>query len=87
MPEHVRFVLTEHAATVILARGIDPQWIERVLANPERLEPDRDDLVLRHALGGIVERGDRVLRVVYNAHHEPPRVITAYFDRRQGRKR
>jgi len=40
-------------------------------------------LTLRHALARIAERGDRVLRVVYNASVNPPRVVTAYFDRRQ----
>jgi len=36
-----------------------------------------------HALGRIAERDGRVLRVVYNALVQPPRIVTAYFDRRE----
>jgi hypothetical protein len=34
------------------------------------------------ALARIAERAERTLRVVYNASANPPRVVTAYFDRR-----
>lgn len=78
-----KFTLTAHAATVISERGIDIEWIERVLLEPARMEPDRNDPSLAHALAPIAERGDRVLRVVYNPSDNPLRVVTAYFDRRQ----
>lgn len=78
-----KFELTAHAATAIGKRGIDPEWIGRVLAGPERVEEHASDPALRHALARIAERSDRVLRVVYNAQVNPPRVVTAYFDRRQ----
>lgn len=68
---------------MIAEREIDAAWIERVLSSPERTEVDRWDQSLTHALGRIAERGHRVLRVVYNASVHPPRVVTAYFDRRQ----
>ena len=77
------FELTAHAATAIAKRGIDPQWVGRVLSRPERVEPHVSDTTLRHALARIPERSDRVLRGVYNAEVNPPRVVTAYFDRRQ----
>jgi len=77
------FELTDHAATVIAERAIDPAWIERALSRPDRVEPHPLDQSLRHALVAIAERGDRVLRVVYNPSHNPPRIVTAYFDRRQ----
>ena len=76
------YTLTAHAATVIAEREIEPAWIERVLARPERTEADRSDATLTHALARIEERGHRVLRVVYNASVNPLRVVTAYFDRR-----
>jgi len=78
-----RCELTAHAATVIAEREIDRAWVERVLTTPERTEVDRFDASLSHALGRIEERDQRVLRVVYNASVNPPRVVTAYFDRRQ----
>ncbi len=79
----IRYELSAHAATVIAEREIDIAWIERVLAEPERSGPDRTDPSLVHALGPIAEKGNRVLRVVYNPAMEPLRVVTAYFDRRQ----
>lgn len=79
----LRYELTAHAAKVIAERRIEPAWIERVLARPERTESDGMDTSLVHALARIDERGQRVLRVVYNGAANPPRVVTAYFDRRQ----
>jgi hypothetical protein len=55
----------------------------RVLTTPERTEVDRSDPALTHALGRIAEHDGRVLRVVYNATVDPPRIVTVYFDRRQ----
>lgn len=60
---------------------------ERVLALKVNEHPglarDFTRPALRHALARIPERGNRVLRVVYNVDVNPPRVVTAYFDRRQ----
>lgn len=77
------FDLTAHAAIVIAEREIEMAWLDLALTRPERVEADRLDPSLEHALVSIPERGDRVLRVVYNPSHRPPKVITAYFDRRQ----
>ena len=77
------FELTAHAATVIEKRGIELEWVGRVLSNPERIEQHASDASLRHAYARIPEHSDRVLRVVYNADVVPLRVVTAYFDRRQ----
>ena len=78
-----RYELTAHAVAVIAEREIDPVWVERVLANPDRTESDPRDATLVHALARIAERAERVLRVVYNRSANPPCVVTAYFDRRQ----
>jgi Domain of unknown function (DUF4258) len=77
------YELSDHARDVIREREIETTWVVRVLEQPDRTETDRDDPKLRHALGRILERGDRVLRVVYNASVNPPRIVTVYFDRRQ----
>lgn len=37
------YVLTAHAAKVIAGREIPMAWVARVLAHPEKTEPDRDD--------------------------------------------
>jgi len=77
------FELSAHAATVIAERDIRVAWLELALTSPERIERHRFDPVLEHALVRIPERGDRVLRVVYNASHKPLKIVTAYFDRTQ----
>jgi len=77
------YQLTGHAADVIGEREIDITWVIRVLAQPEQTLTDRSDPALRHALGQVPERDGRVLRVVYNALVDPPRIVTAYFDRGQ----
>ena len=68
---------------VLAEREIATTWVVRVLVAPERTERDRSDPELMHALGRIAERDGRVLRVVYNAVVQPPRIVTAYFDRRE----
>jgi hypothetical protein len=75
------YELSAHAVTVMAEREIPETWVARVLASPERTEPDAADPLLHHALGRITERDDRVLRVVYNETVHPWRVVTAYFDR------
>jgi hypothetical protein len=77
------YELTTHAADAIIEREITIAWVERVLSAPWRIEPDRSDEALTHALAPIAENNDRVLRVVYNGSVIPPRIVTAYFDRRQ----
>jgi hypothetical protein len=81
-PDDPPFVLTAHAVAALAERGIDLDWVERVLRRPERTEMDRDDPALRHVLGRIEERDNRVLRVVYNPTTRPWRLVTVFFDRR-----
>ena len=77
------YELSDHAMEVLAEREIVTAWVVRVLAAPERTERDRSDPELMHALGRIAERDGRVLRVVYNAVVQPPRIVTVYFDRRE----
>ena len=77
------YELTAHAAVVIAAREIELAWVDRAFRDPERTEADRSDPSLQHALRRIAEGNDRVLRVIYNDSVDPPKIVTAYFDRRQ----
>jgi hypothetical protein len=75
--------LTDHARESLRKRPIiRPEWIERVLQQPERVEPDGVDAELEHRLGRIPEYDGRVLRVIIKKATNPLRVITCYFDRR-----
>jgi hypothetical protein len=76
-----RFLLTNHASVVLRERGIPVEWVRRVMAHPCLCLPDAEDPEVLHALAPIVEREDRVLRVVYNEGIDPLLVVTAYFDR------
>ena len=62
-------------------RKIPLDWLERVLREPKRVEPDAEDAELQHRLGIIEEYGGRVLRVIIKKDTNPVMVITAYFDR------
>jgi hypothetical protein len=66
-------------------RSIPLAWIHQVLMNPLASERDKEDPALMHAFGRISERGDSILRVVYNETTEPWLIVTAFFDRRVGR--
>ena len=82
----MKYSLSLHARNSLREREIPESWVERVLESPEKLEPDADDPALEHRLGRIAEYGKRVLRVVVNAKENPVRVVTAYFDRRMGKR-
>ena len=81
MPTDFPYILTSYARKRIMQRLISPDWIVRVLENPDHEEPDAEDPELFKARGYIPESGDRVLCVVYNVTTEPWRIVTAYFDR------
>lgn len=79
--------LTDHARESLRKRStIRPEWIERVLQQPERVEPDAIDAELEHRLGRIPEYDGRVLRVIIKKTTNPLRVITVYFDRKMRRQ-
>ena len=75
------FSFSKHAEFVIKERAIKREWLENVLAAPEKTESDNDDPALKHALGRVPENEGKVLRVVYNDSVKPLRIVTAYFDR------
>ena len=77
----VDYELTQHARDAMAKRAIPQEWVERALAAPQWTEGDPVDDVLEHRLMRIPEFGHRVLRVIVNLEAEPPRVVTAYFDR------
>ena len=77
----IEYMLTKHAETMLKERGIQIDWLERVLLNPSQQHMDLTDPALKHAIGPIVENGDRLLRVIYNDAVTTIRVVTVYFDR------
>ena len=81
------YQLTEHARESLRKRSsIRVEWVERVLLQPDRVEPDRTDPELEHRMSRIQESEGRVLRVIVKKASNPIRVITCYFDRKMGRQ-
>jgi hypothetical protein len=77
------YELTEHAREGLEKRRIELAWLERALDTPEATEPDPVDPDLEHRLAKIPQWGNRVLRVIVNRNTSPPRIVTAFFDRRR----
>lgn len=75
------YTLTEHARRVLAERDIPIEWLERVLENPSRREPDPDDSELERWYLAIEEHEGRALRVVVNTSVEPVPVVSVFFDR------
>jgi hypothetical protein len=78
----INYKLTHHAENVLVKRKIKKEWLEQVLAFPQRIEPDATDSILEHRLAVISECENRVLRVIINPHTNPIQVITLFFDRK-----
>lgn len=74
-------IWSDHARERAIRRGIDPAWVERVLAAPESLEPDPDHPGRWRAYAPLTEAGGRVLRVVYEPAGDDSVVVTAFLDR------
>jgi hypothetical protein len=75
------YALTAHAEMALSERNIMIGWLEQVLLRPTRVEPDKLDPDLTHALGRIQQQDNRVLRVIYNHRSRPVKIVTVYFDR------
>lgn len=77
------YILTEHARDVLEKRQIARSRVERALEAPELIEADPVDSELEHRVTCVPEFQNRVLRVIVNTKKTPPRVVTAFFDRRR----
>jgi hypothetical protein len=73
--------LTKHARKVMEERGIQVEWVERTLADPECVLPDPGDPMVERLFRRIPEQGGRVLRVAVNTTVAPNRVVSVFFDR------
>lgn len=79
--------LTDHTRESLRKRpSILLEWVERVLQQPDRVEPDSIDAELEHRLGRIPEYDGRVLRVIVKKATNPLKIITCYFDRKMRRQ-
>jgi len=77
---------TDHAETMLVERGIDREWVERTIAQPDHVETDRRRPGITLAFRAISEREGRILRVAYAETDEGIRIVTTYFDRARRRR-
>ena len=80
-----RIILTRHAADMLAERGVDREWVDCTVNEPDAVEPDSERENVYRAFCSIAEREGRVLRVVYSLSENQIRVITAFFDRARRR--
>jgi hypothetical protein len=74
-------IFTTHAQGRMTLRQIEHAWVEAVIDQPERSEPDPHDPALTRAWRRIPERGGRVLRVVFRRSGGDIVVVSTVFDR------
>lgn len=79
----MEYELTQHARKVLAERGIEVEWMERTLQEPQWAEADPNDPAVERRFRVIPEFGGRVLRVAVNITVEPPRIVSVFFDRTQ----
>jgi hypothetical protein len=73
---------TRHVFDMIVDRGFERAWVERVAADAEWTEPSqrRQGVILR--FGRIAAAGGKVLRVTTRDEGGVRVVLTAHFDRK-----
>ena len=71
---------SRHFRDMLKEREIREEWVDLCEREPDRTE-DRGDGT-RHFMKQIVDFGGRWLRVIVNVSVDPPKEITAFFDRR-----
>jgi hypothetical protein len=74
------FELSLHALNMVVEREIMEEWVWRALRSPDRTFSENDGTI--HYIKAIVERDNRVLRVIVNPGVDLQRIITIFFDRR-----
>jgi nitrous oxide reductase accessory protein NosL len=77
-----RLRLTRHVLDMIVERGLERVWVERVAADAEWTEPSRQRQGVALRLGKIAAAGGKVLRVTTMDEGGVRVVLTAHFDRK-----
>jgi len=75
---------TRHFIEMLKERDISMEMVDLAMTVPDRIEDIEDGT--KHFLKQFDTAGGRWLRVVVNMERDPPRRITAFFDRRLRRK-
>jgi hypothetical protein len=72
-------VFSDHAANQINRRGITPEDVREVLANPLSIAPSREGrVVIQGLVISEISRRSTLLRIFVNVDRNPPVIVTAY---------
>jgi Domain of unknown function (DUF4258) len=83
VPDYSGFEISRHAMRRMFQRGISLDQLQKAMDFPDRREIDDDDPELVHVLKRFHHKGgSRILRVVYNSHRTPPRIVTVFFEKK-----
>lgn len=75
---------TKHFLEMLNERDISLEMVDMTMSVPDQIEEMEDGT--KHYLKQFDSAGGRWLRLVVNIRSEPPRRVTAFFDRRLRRK-
>ena len=75
---------SQHAKEMLIERRLREEWVVGAIAFPDRSEVHGDGST--HYIKAVPEHGGRFLRVIVNRDKSPNRIVTAFFDRRLGRR-
>ena len=73
-----------HFLAMLQERLIPRKWVARTLEEPDRVDEPGDGT--KHFMRQIPDHENRWLRVVVNVTEDPHKLVTAFFDRRLGRR-
>lgn len=76
---------TKHFIEILNERDIPLEMVDSAMNVPDQIERMEDGT--KHYLKQFDSAGGRWLRVIVNMKSEPPRRVTAFFDRRLRRKK
>jgi len=78
----LEFALSRHARRRMVQRRISEAQNRRALQNPDSIMRDLNDPELFHAVKRLHHLGgSSILRVVYNPHIKPWRIVTVFFEK------
>lgn len=76
--------LSTHAKEMLKERNILEAWVWRTINTPDKKRRGADYNM--HYTKAIKEYGGRILHIVVNQDVQPNRIVTAFFDRRLGKR-
>jgi len=72
------FRLSSHAREEMDRRSISLTLLESVMANPQQIVVERENLKAYQSVVSVEEKGPFLLRIIVNDAVEPAMVVTAY---------